>query len=64
MNLEAMPSPLVIKEAELFSKIEGTIATAYEVYQQQAGEDFEPAKRQMYKKFVTAGALYELQQYR
>ncbi len=33
-----------MKEAELSSRIEGTIATANEVYQQQAGEQFEPEK--------------------
>ncbi|ORU90066.1 MAG: hypothetical protein A6F71_03645 [Cycloclasticus sp. symbiont of Poecilosclerida sp. M] len=33
-----------MKEAELSSRIEGTIATANEVYQQQAGERFEPEK--------------------
>jgi Fic family protein len=33
-----------MKEAELSSRIEGTIATANEVYQQQAGEQFEPGK--------------------
>ena len=37
INPEVMLSPLVMKEAELSSKIEGTIATANEVYQQQAG---------------------------
>jgi Fic family protein len=33
-----------MKEAELSSRIEGTIATANEVYQQQAGEKFDPEK--------------------
>ena len=44
VNPEVMLSPLVMKEAELSSRIEGTIATANEVYQQQAGEKFEPGK--------------------
>lgn len=44
INPEVMLSPLVMKEAELSSRIEGTIATANEVYQQQAGEKFEPGK--------------------
>lgn len=44
VNPEVMLSPLVMKEAELSSRIEGTIATANEVYQQQAGEKFEPRK--------------------
>lgn len=44
INPEVLLSPLVMKEAELSSKIEGTIATANEVYQQQAGEKFEPKK--------------------
>lgn len=37
---EVLLSPLVMKEAELSSRIEGTIATANEVYQQQDGEQF------------------------
>ncbi len=44
VNPEVMLSPLVMKEAELSSRIEGTIATADEVYQQQAGEEFPPEK--------------------
>ena len=45
VNSEVLLSPLLMKEAELSSRIEGTIATANEVYQQQAGEEFEPEKR-------------------
>jgi len=44
VNPQLLLSPLVMKEAELSSRIEGTIATANEVYQQQAGEQFEPEK--------------------
>ena len=44
INPEVMLSPLIMKEAELSSRIEGTIATANEVYQQQAGEKFDPGK--------------------
>lgn len=44
VNPEVLLSPLLMKEAELSSRIEGTIATANEVYQQQAGEEFEPEK--------------------
>jgi len=44
VNPGVLLSPLVMKEAELSSRIEGTIATANEVYQQQAGELFEPEK--------------------
>ena len=44
VNSEVLLSPLIMKEAELSSRIEGTIATANEVYQQQAGEEFEPEK--------------------
>lgn len=44
INPAVMLSPLIMKEAELSSRIEGTIATANEVYQQQAGEKFEPRK--------------------
>lgn len=44
INPDVMLSPLIMKEAELSSRIEGTIATANEVYQQQAGEKFEPGK--------------------
>ncbi len=44
VNPGVLLSPLVMKEAELSSRIEGTIATANEVYQQQAGEQFEPKK--------------------
>jgi Fic family protein len=45
INPDILLSPLVMKEAELSSRIEGTIATANEVYEQQAGADFEPQKR-------------------
>ena len=45
VNPEVLLSPLLMKEAELSSRIEGTIATANEVYQQQAGEEFEPEKK-------------------
>ncbi len=45
VNPGVLLSPLIMKEAELSSRIEGTIATANEVYQQQAGEEFEPEKR-------------------
>ena len=44
VNPDVMLSPLVMKEAELSSRIEGTIATANEVYQQRAGEKFSPEK--------------------
>lgn len=44
VNPDVLLSPLVMKEAELSSRIEGTIATANEVFQQQAGEKFEPEK--------------------
>ena len=44
VNPGVMLSPLLMKEAELSSRIEGTIATANEVYQQQAGQTFEPEK--------------------
>ncbi|MBT3044313.1 MAG: Fic family protein [Candidatus Thiodiazotropha sp. (ex Codakia orbicularis)] len=44
VNPDVLLSPLVMKEAELSSRIEGTIATANEVYQQQAGEKFAPEK--------------------
>ena len=44
VNPEVLLSPLIMKEAELSSRIEGTIATANEVYQRQAGEEFEPEK--------------------
>lgn len=44
VNTEVLLSPLLMKEAELSSRIEGTIATANEVYQRQAGEDFDPEK--------------------
>lgn len=44
INPEVLLSPLLMKEAELSSRIEGTIATANEVYRQQAGEEFEPRK--------------------
>ena len=44
INPEVLLSPLLMKEAELSSRIEGTIATANEVYKKQAGEEFEPEK--------------------
>lgn len=44
VNPDVMLSPLIMKEAELSSRIEGTIATANEVYQQRAGEKFDPEK--------------------
>ena len=44
VNPDVLLSPLIMKEAELSSRIEGTIATANEVYQQQAGEKFDPEK--------------------
>jgi Fic family protein len=44
VNPEVLLSPLLMKEAELSSRIEGTIATANEVYQREAGEEFEPRK--------------------
>lgn len=44
VNPGVLLSPLLMKEAELSSRIEGTIATANEVYQQQAGEHFDPEK--------------------
>jgi Fic family protein len=44
VNPEVLLSPLIMKEAELSSRIEGTIATANDVYKQQAGEYFEPEK--------------------
>lgn len=44
VNPDVLLSPLLMKEAELSSRIEGTIATANEVYQKEAGEEFEPEK--------------------
>lgn len=44
VNPQVLLSPLLMKEAELSSRIEGTIATANEVYQLQAGEEFESKK--------------------
>lgn len=46
VNPSVLLSPLLMKEAELSSKIEGTVATANEVYQQQAGKEFEPEKKE------------------
>lgn len=43
-NLHVLLAPLETKEAELSSRIEGTIATASEVYQAEAGREFEPQK--------------------
>lgn len=45
VNPDVLLSPLLMKEAELSSRIEGTIATANEAYQQQAGEEFEAEKK-------------------
>ena len=45
VNPGVLLSPLLMKEAELSSRIEGTIATANEAYQQQAGEVFEAEKK-------------------
>jgi len=44
VNPEVMLSPLLMRESELSSRIEGTVATANEVYQRQAGRIFEPEK--------------------
>lgn len=44
VNPQVLLSPLLMKEAELSSRIEGTIATANEVYQREAGEEFGPEK--------------------
>lgn len=44
VNPQVLLSPLLMKEAELSSRIEGTIATANEVFQREAGEKFEPQK--------------------
>ena len=44
VNPQVLLSPLLMKEAEFSSRIEGTIATANEVYQREAGEDFGPEK--------------------
>ena len=44
VNPDVMLSPLIMKEAELSSRIEGTIATANEAFRQQAGQNFEPEK--------------------
>jgi Fic family protein len=43
-NPEILLSPLITKEAELSSRIEGTVATANEVYEAEAGAEFEPEK--------------------
>jgi len=45
INPQILLSPLIMKEAELSSRIEGTIATANEVYEQEAGAEFEPEKQ-------------------
>lgn len=44
VNPGVLLSPLFMKEAEFSSRIEGTVATANEVYQQEAGEEFGPDK--------------------
>jgi Fic family protein len=40
INPQVLLSPLATKEAELSSRIEGTVATANEVYQKEAGREF------------------------
>jgi len=45
VNPQVLLSPLLMKEAELSSRIEGTIATANEVYQQAAGAKFDSEKK-------------------
>lgn len=45
VNPQVLLSPLLMKEAEHSSRIEGTIATANEVYQQEAGAEFDSEKR-------------------
>jgi Fic family protein len=52
VNPQVLLSPLLMKEAELSSRIEGTIATANEVYQQEAGEEFEPEKAADIKEII------------
>ena len=44
VNPQVLLSPLLMKEAEHSSRIEGTIATANEVYQREAGAEFDPEK--------------------
>lgn len=44
VNPKVLLSPLAMKEAELSSRIEGTVATANEVYQREAGREFDPQK--------------------
>ena len=44
VNPQVLLSPLLMKEAELSSRIEGTVATANEAFQREAGEQFEPQK--------------------
>jgi len=44
VNPEVLLSPLLMREAELSSRIEGTVATANEAYQQEAGATFEEEK--------------------
>ena len=45
VNPEVLLAPLLMKEAIFSSRIEGTIATANEVYRQQAGENFDSEKK-------------------
>lgn len=44
INPEVLLSPLILKEAEFSSRIEGTVATASDVYAQEAGESFDENK--------------------
>lgn len=44
-NPQILLSPLVTVEAEQSSRIEGTVATANEVYEAEAGAEFEPEKK-------------------
>ncbi|MYD80951.1 MAG: Fic family protein [Gammaproteobacteria bacterium] len=44
INPQVLLSPLVMKEAELSSRIEGTMATANEAYQKEAGREFTAEK--------------------
>lgn len=44
INPQVLLSPLVMKEAELSSRIEGTMATANEAYQKEAGREFSAEK--------------------
>ena len=44
VNPQVLLAPLVMKEAELSSRIEGTMATANEAYQKEAGREFSVEK--------------------